>query len=45
MKKPRQSWTDKEHTLFMEAVGLFERDWKRIQGHIGTWFVCVLFVL
>jgi len=34
--KQRESWTGEEHSKFLEALKLFERDWKRIEKHIGT---------
>jgi len=34
--KPREAWTAEEHELFVEALRLYERDWKRIEQHIGT---------
>ncbi|UPR04511.1 hypothetical protein HOP50_16g78530 [Chloropicon primus] len=34
--KQRESWTMQEHEKFVEALKLFERDWKRIEKHIGT---------
>eukprot|EP00474_Spongospora_subterranea_P010644 CRZ11102.1 hypothetical protein [Spongospora subterranea] len=34
--KPRESWTDEEHDLFLEALQLFEREWKQIEAHIKT---------
>jgi len=32
----REVWTEEEHKLFLEALQLYQRDWKRIAGHIGT---------
>mmetsp|Transcript_5403 Transcript_5403/g.9351 ORF Transcript_5403/g.9351 Transcript_5403/m.9351 type:complete len:309 (-) Transcript_5403:531-1457(-) len=34
--KSRQSWTDEEHTKFLEALGKFGRDWKKIEAHVGS---------
>ncbi|CEP00703.1 unnamed protein product (mitochondrion) [Plasmodiophora brassicae] len=34
--KPRESWTEEEHDLFLEALQLFEREWKQIESHIKT---------
>ena len=36
VSKPRETWTADEHTRFIEALSLYERDWKRIGAHIGT---------
>jgi len=33
---PRVVWSEEEHKLFLEALQLYQRDWKRIAGHIGT---------
>uniref|UniRef100_A0ACD5UE42 Uncharacterized protein n=1 Tax=Avena sativa TaxID=4498 RepID=A0ACD5UE42_AVESA len=34
--KQREKWTEEEHKLFLEAMQLHGRAWRRIQGHIGT---------
>ncbi|KAG9135144.1 hypothetical protein Leryth_025601 [Lithospermum erythrorhizon] len=34
--KSRQSWTDPEHDKFLEALQLFDRDWKKIEAFIGS---------
>ena len=34
--KPRESWTKEEHQFFLEALQLYERDWKKIGAHIPT---------
>lgn len=34
--KQRENWTDEEHNKFMEALKLFDRDWKKIEAYIGT---------
>jgi SHAQKYF class myb-like DNA-binding protein len=36
MSKPREIWAPEEHSKFVEALTLYERDWKRIRNHIGT---------
>ena len=32
----RVIWTEDEHKRFLEALQLYQRDWKRIAEHIGT---------
>jgi SHAQKYF class myb-like DNA-binding protein len=34
--KPREAWSAEEHERFVEALELYERDWKRIEQYIGT---------
>lgn len=34
--KPRENWTQDEHQLFVEALQLYERDWKKIAHHVRT---------
>lgn len=34
--KPRESWTKEEHTMFLDALKLYERDWKQIGEMIKT---------
>jgi len=34
--KQRESWTDEEHNKFVEALKLYDRDWKKIESHVGT---------
>jgi len=34
--KQRENWTDDEHSKFLEALKLFDRDWKKIEKFIGT---------
>lgn len=36
VSKPRETWTNEEHAKFIEALSLYERDWKRIGAHIGS---------
>jgi len=36
MVNAREIWTEDEHKRFLEALQLYQRDWKRIAGHIGT---------
>ncbi|GLT79669.1 hypothetical protein SLA2020_511490 [Shorea laevis] len=34
--KSRENWTDQEHDKFLEALQLFDRDWKKIEAFIGS---------
>ncbi|KAI4364283.1 hypothetical protein MLD38_020394 [Melastoma candidum] len=34
--KSRESWTEEEHDKFLEALQLFDRDWKRIEDFVGS---------
>ncbi|CAH2054353.1 unnamed protein product [Thlaspi arvense] len=34
--KSRESWTEEEHDKFLEALQLFDRDWKKIEDFVGT---------
>ncbi|GFP94626.1 protein reveille 3 [Phtheirospermum japonicum] len=34
--KSRESWTDQEHEKFIEALHLFDRDWKKIEAFVGS---------
>ena len=34
--KQRENWTDEEHQKFLDALRLYDRDWKKIESHIGT---------
>jgi len=34
--KARENWTDEEHTKFLEALKVYDRDWKKIEKFIGT---------
>jgi SHAQKYF class myb-like DNA-binding protein len=34
--KSRESWTEEEHDKFLEALQLFDRDWKKIEDFIGS---------
>jgi len=34
--KQRENWTDDEHAKFLEALKLYDRDWKKIEKFIGT---------
>ncbi|XP_073032013.1 protein REVEILLE 6-like isoform X1 [Primulina eburnea] len=36
ISKSRESWTEPEHDKFMEAIQLFDRDWKKIEAFIGS---------
>lgn len=34
--KSRESWTEEEHDKFLEALQLFDRDWKKIEAFVGS---------
>eukprot|EP01103_Thecamoeba_quadrilineata_P006779 TRINITY_DN16504_c0_g1_i1.p1 TRINITY_DN16504_c0_g1~~TRINITY_DN16504_c0_g1_i1.p1 ORF type:complete len:303 (+),score=49.64 TRINITY_DN16504_c0_g1_i1:69-977(+) len=34
--RQRENWTDDEHQKFLEALKLFDRDWKKIETYVGT---------
>ncbi|KAL8172470.1 hypothetical protein V2J09_024274 [Rumex salicifolius] len=34
--KSRESWSEEEHDKFLEALNLFDRDWKKIEAFVGT---------
>eukprot|EP01112_Ceratiomyxa_fruticulosa_P010415 TRINITY_DN2759_c0_g2_i2.p2 TRINITY_DN2759_c0_g2~~TRINITY_DN2759_c0_g2_i2.p2 ORF type:complete len:365 (-),score=71.03 TRINITY_DN2759_c0_g2_i2:132-1226(-) len=34
--KQRENWTDEEHQKFLEALQIYDRDWKKIEGFVGT---------
>ncbi|XP_042013202.1 protein REVEILLE 6-like [Salvia splendens] len=34
--KSRESWSEQEHDKFLEALQLFDRDWKKIEAFIGS---------
>ncbi|XP_073277895.1 protein REVEILLE 6-like isoform X1 [Primulina huaijiensis] len=34
--KSRESWTEEEHDRFLEALHLFDRDWKKIEAFVGS---------
>ncbi|KAM7265578.1 hypothetical protein ACFE04_003261 [Oxalis oulophora] len=34
--KSRESWTEEEHEKFLEALQLFDRDWKKIEDFVGS---------
>eukprot|EP00742_Colponemidia_sp_Colp-10_P000900 GILJ01000978.1.p1 GENE.GILJ01000978.1~~GILJ01000978.1.p1 ORF type:complete len:360 (+),score=61.84 GILJ01000978.1:172-1251(+) len=34
--KQRENWTDDEHKRFIEALKMYDRDWKKIQQHVGS---------
>lgn len=36
IKKSRENWTDQEHDKFLEALHLFDRDWKKIEAFVGS---------
>ncbi|KAE8727536.1 Protein REVEILLE 5 [Hibiscus syriacus] len=34
--KSRESWPEQEHEKFLEALQLFDRDWKKIEAFVGS---------
>ena len=34
--RKRETWTEEEHTKFVEAVRLYNRDWKKVEAHVST---------
>ncbi|XP_057780474.1 protein REVEILLE 3-like isoform X2 [Salvia miltiorrhiza] len=34
--KSRENWTEMEHEKFLEALHLFDRDWKKIEAFVGS---------
>ncbi|XP_028557000.1 protein CCA1 isoform X2 [Dendrobium catenatum] len=36
ISKQRERWNDEEHNKFLAALGLYGREWQRIQEHVGT---------
>nr|GMD29890.1 protein REVEILLE 3 isoform X1 [Ipomoea batatas] len=36
ISKSRESWTEQEHDKFLEALQLFDRDWKKIEAFVGS---------
>jgi len=36
ISKTRENWTEEEHTKFLEALKLYDRDWKKIEKFIET---------
>ncbi|KAI0562689.1 Myb-like DNA-binding protein [Gracilaria domingensis] len=36
MTKTRELWSPEEHARFVQALKLYDRDWKRIETYIGT---------
>ncbi|XP_041998759.1 protein REVEILLE 8-like isoform X1 [Salvia splendens] len=34
--KSRESWTEEEHDKFLEALHLFDRDWKKIEDFVAS---------
>lgn len=36
LTKQRESWTEDEHTRFVDALQLYNRDWKKIEAYVGT---------
>ncbi|KYQ96936.1 myb domain-containing protein [Tieghemostelium lacteum] len=36
ISKQRENWTEDEHQKFLEALTLYDRDWKKIESFVGT---------
>lgn len=36
LTKQRESWSLEEHERFVEALKLYNRDWKKIKSYVGT---------
>ncbi|KAE8662736.1 Protein REVEILLE 6 [Hibiscus syriacus] len=36
ISKSREGWTEPEHDKFLEALQLFDRDWKKIEAYVGS---------
>ncbi len=36
LTKQRESWSAEEHERFIKALQLYNRDWKKIESHVGT---------
>ncbi|XP_020592467.1 protein REVEILLE 6-like [Phalaenopsis equestris] len=34
--KSRESWTEEEHKKFLDAILLYDRDWKKIESFVGS---------
>ncbi|XP_073269644.1 protein REVEILLE 6-like isoform X1 [Primulina huaijiensis] len=34
--KSRETWSEQEHDKFLEALQLFDRDWKKIEAFVGS---------
>jgi SHAQKYF class myb-like DNA-binding protein len=34
--KQRENWTEEEHQKFLEALTLYDRDWKKIESFVGS---------
>ena len=34
--RKRETWTEEEHSKFVEAVRLYNRDWKKVEAHVST---------
>jgi len=36
ISKQRENWTEEEHNKFLEALKLYDRDWKKIEAHVSS---------
>lgn len=36
VRRVRELWTTEEHARFLQALDLFDRDWKKIEAFVGT---------